>query len=455
MLSYLASYWPTWLSLQAPNQDGEETEVSTSGCSADNERESHPTPGPEEKPILTDGVNPSITSEQPAPTPETQDRKIPVKCSNFDCEEPGTRLCSGCKSAFYCSGPCQTEHWEIHVWDCKVPIHTGHYLRKACLHDLLPTHQQTRFDYGFERAGSYCSNLLGLYQGLWYINQSLTSKELNRWRKNGLLVSKIKETFESVPAQCRGGYYPWFLQNQWILDESPIPEQEGAQAEVERMSKRAWDKIGKDLSSEMPRWPVEKKECFGHYAMALSRGRPPPSTNLWVHAGYCAASGEFEESQLGIAYCQLFERCTFDEYCVAYKSSAVYNLMEKYKALPSGLPSLLDNLRIVLLSSPIMHQSVWWLKQCIDDGLDEFQPSRSVVVDYGFINCKSVPEREALVNIYRTAFRCRDFDAMKLHEACIQGKIYGYVTQIVPLKKKGEIRTMKRLMRNPYPLPLL
>ncbi|KAF9261195.1 hypothetical protein L218DRAFT_1001890 [Marasmius fiardii PR-910] len=376
-----------------------------------------------------------------------------VECSNYDCEEPGTRRCSGCKLALYCSERCQTEDWELHVWDCKVPIHTGHHLRKACFDDAIPTHHQTRVDYGFDRAGAHCNFLLGLFQGLWHIKSNLTSKELNRWRKNGLLVSKIKETFESIPERYRGAYYPWFLQHQWILDGSPIPDQEGPQAQVDAMSKKAWDRIGKDMSSELPQWPESKRNCFGHYMMTLSRCRLNPELEMWVHAGYCVAKGDYEENQICLAYGRLFEQCSFDEYCVAYDTSAVYALLEKYKALPSGLPArVCDNLRVVLLSSPRMHYSVWHLKQCIDDGLDEFQPHRSVAVDYGFINCKSVPEREALVKIYRAAFDHKDCDEVKMHEACIQGKIFEYVTKFVPLKKKDEMQMMKRLMLNPYPL---
>ncbi|KAG7092993.1 hypothetical protein E1B28_009292 [Marasmius oreades] len=387
--------------------------------------------------------------EQPAPTSEKQDRKTPAKCSNYDCEQPGTRCCAGCEAAFYCSRSCRTDNWEVHVWVCRVPIHTGHYLRRACFDDLVPKHHQTRIDYGFDRAGRHEGKLLGLYQGLWYITPNLTSKELNRWRKNGLLVSEIKESFESVPEQERGLYYPWFLQNQWILDRSPI--QNEVEEMVDQWRKNAWVRIGKDLSSEMPKWSQNKNECFGHYAMVISRCRPHPSTEMWVQGGYCAAKDR-EEIIVGRSYEELFERCSFDEYCAAYDSASVFTLMEKYEVLPPYFYSeLLNNLRIVL-SSRSMHQTVWYLKQCIDDQMQEFQPAHSVVVDYGFINCTSVAEREALVDIYRAAFRCHGLDAMKMHEACIQGKIFEFVTQFVPLKKKNEIQMMKRLMRNAYPL---
>ncbi|KAL0574383.1 hypothetical protein V5O48_007584 [Marasmius crinis-equi] len=385
------------------------------------------------------------------------------KCSGYDflgddCENEGTMKCTGCQSVHYCSKKCQTSHWEIHIWDCKVPIHTGHFLLQACRRDVIPSDQQTRLDYGFERAGEYANYLCGLYQGLTYIKQDLTARELHQWRRKGILVQKIKEMFYSIPEQSRGGYFPWFLQNQWVLDGSPVPEEQRPEAQVERMMKKAWERIGKDQSAELRSWPEAKQECFWHYAMIASHSHPPPNVEMWVRGGYCVARSEYDEMQVSGKYTKLFETCTFEEYYSAYESNKVHDLMVKHGVVPAqsevsgrdrlGLETgFLEKLRIVW-SSPFPY-SVWYLKRCVID--DTIEPVPALNVDYGFVNCKTPLERDALANKYRAVFRGKDFDEIKLHEACIQGKIFEYVKERVPLTKE-ERKTMKRLMKNPYPL---
>jgi hypothetical protein len=137
-------------------------------------------------------------------------------------EEPGNRKCSGCSRAWYCSRKCQKDAWFLHKFDCNAgnPT-TADYLVLACVQDVIPTHQQTLIDYGFQRAFTEenQSRLIGLYIGL--TNKSLlgvSAKTLHRWRKDGVLIPEIIKQFESLPPFNRGGYYPWFLENQWVLD---------------------------------------------------------------------------------------------------------------------------------------------------------------------------------------------------------------------------------------------
>ena len=46
-------------------------------------------------------------------------------CSNPDCDQPGTKSCSACKTTFYCCVTCQTADWTNHKEEC-----SGH-LRKV------------------------------------------------------------------------------------------------------------------------------------------------------------------------------------------------------------------------------------------------------------------------------------------------------------------------------------
>ncbi|KAK7034685.1 hypothetical protein VNI00_012092 [Paramarasmius palmivorus] len=304
---------------------------------------------------------------------------------------------------------------------------------QACRRDLLPSDPQTREDYGFERAGEFASELLGLFQGLTYIKRDLTAKELHRWRKDGILVQKIKEVFYSYPEQHRGGYFPWFLQNQWVLDGSePIPEEHQPEALRDRMMKKAWERIGRDQSTELRSWPEGKQECFWHYAMICSSSHPPPDMDMWLRGGYCVARDEYHEMQVSRMYIKLFETCTFEEYYSAYKSNTTGDRISR------------EATHRLVIPSPIFSLV---LKRCFIN--DTMEPA--VNVDYGFFNCKTPAERDALAHKYRAVFQAKDFDEVKLHEACMQGKIFEYVKERVSMTKE-ERKMMKRLMKNPYPL---
>jgi len=40
-------------------------------------------------------------------------------CAAIDCENTGTKKCSGCLVARYCSSDCQKTHWNDHKRECK------------------------------------------------------------------------------------------------------------------------------------------------------------------------------------------------------------------------------------------------------------------------------------------------------------------------------------------------
>lgn len=144
-------------------------------------------------------------------------------CSN---RPETTRRCSGCRKAWYCSTECQKHAWTLHIFDCKPDsrIAPGFHLAKACADDVVPVHPQTRMIYGFDRAATVNAEgyLLGLYQGLFIATGwKLEAREIDRWAKGGSLVDHIQRAFESYASPpFQGIYYPWFLQNRWILEKS-------------------------------------------------------------------------------------------------------------------------------------------------------------------------------------------------------------------------------------------
>jgi hypothetical protein len=221
-------------------------------------------------------------------------------------EQPGNRKCSGCSQAWYCSKQCQKDNWYRHKFDCngKEPS-TADYLVMACVKNLIPTHQQTLIDYGFQRAftGENQSKLLGLYIGL--TNEALfnvSAKTLHHWRKNGVLIPEIKERFESLPPSSRGGYYPWFLENQWVLD-GKTPEEWGMKDAADKVGedtlKAGWIYTGGSPTMAMSEimkitaeWPVEKLKCYHLCALLLSKMHPSPDlSTLWISFGFCTCRG--------------------------------------------------------------------------------------------------------------------------------------------------------------------
>ena len=73
-------------------------------------------------------------------------------------------------------------------------------------------------------------------------------------------------------------------------------------------------------------------------------------------------------------------------------------------------------------------------------------PTRSVLVDYGFVNCDNFKDRQELKSVYRTFFD-RYGDELKLHSACCEGRLFQYLRDTQQIAPK-----FLHLMRNPYPL---
>lgn len=380
------------------------------------------------------------------------------ECGGMECEKEGKLRCKGCKNAWYCSPACQKFAWTFHIFDCKAKgtIRTAHHLARACRQDLMPTDAQTLRDYGFERIcdPEAVSKLLGLYQGLFILHKyRLEPRELDKWLREGTLAQHIKDTFEAVPAHTRGGYYPWFLENQWVLDPSvPVPEGSGVEALGERMEAKLWDTLGPERKAEHDagRWPRESIVCMVIYRFLLSGLHPSPisSSEEYIGFGFCTADDMYEEMQIARIYTTLMGRCTFEEFCKAYETNGLIALM-KAKGITTGVTKHFEH--VVTGLGHGARESVWDLKQFVyGDGERRIIPS--ITCDYGFMNCRTPSEREELLVVYKAAFEGRGFDAMELHAECIKGHVYEYVLKFQKFSKE-EKRKFVRLMKNPYPLP--
>lgn len=366
-------------------------------------------------------------------------------------ETSDLKRCSGCHKAWYCSVSCQKSLWVSHIFACKPrrPITTAHHLALAVVHDEFPQDTQTCKDYGFDRAFTPQdrSKLLGLYIGL--MSPSIIGippRTVNDWRVRGVLVEEIKAAFYKLPANNRGGYFPWFLQNQHILNPSTAAD---SQLEDKRdaMYLRAWRFTGgaetdspAEMRARIDDMPQDRQSCHLFYTLLLSKWHPAPFHELWIPFGFCSCSCEEEEKNLARRYQILITKCTFDEFHDAFCSARILDLFRKHGIEADGryLSDVLQN--------HDMNKSVWDLKQFAIQ--TEGKIVNSVACDYGFMNCKKDAEIQALKKVYRTFFERHDADPLALHDAALRGDIFGYLGSLMKLNAKYE-----RLMKNPYPLP--
>ncbi|KAJ7762405.1 hypothetical protein DFH07DRAFT_814279 [Mycena maculata] len=381
-------------------------------------------------------------------------------CNN--CGNPASKRCSGCtlSTAWYCSGSCQRHDWVEHIFQCnpRRNITTTDHLALAVRTNLFPEDLQTCKDFGFAKAFSVenRSKLLGVYIGL-IERIGVSPKTIRQWQQHGSLVENIKATFSTIPERSRGGYYPWFLDNQWILDSSvPGPTEDP----VDAMMMRSWryyrgganrDTI-EEIKAEMSNWPEEKQASHLLCNLILSQLHPSPDLITWITFGFCACRDEAEEKILARWYTTLIGQCTFEELYHAYDSSSLIALFDS-KGVRAGTETIV-HLEEVLKGSPREFKSVWYLKQFVMAQGEEYsKPIPSVIVDYGFMNCyKSEEETTLLKDLYSQIFSLPRADPVQLHEACIQGKLYDLVSRLLKLKKKDQ-KVLKRLLKNPYPLP--
>ena len=150
--------------------------------------------------------------------PTTADKQEVSECHS--CPRITSRRCSMCGRDFYCSQWCEDRRSGSHVFTCaKHSLISADYLYHSLRVDTLPDDEDVRDDFGFNQLVSFADqrNLLGLYQRL-YLSGKVTEDDIHKWQVEGTLVSNIKVFFYQIPEEHRGGYFPWFLKHEHILD---------------------------------------------------------------------------------------------------------------------------------------------------------------------------------------------------------------------------------------------
>ena len=149
------------------------------------------------------------------------------------------------------------------------------------------------------------------------------------------------------------------------------------------------------------------------------------------------------EGCLNQLYYGLFNRCTFDEFCHAFKTSGILALMGAH-----GLQSKRKEFPYLakVLGPGGAWSSVWFLRQYLASNNDYTE--HAVWVEYGFLKCKDTGQRMDLKNAYERYFESEQGDPWKLDKACCEDKHYEHVANVIDLKP-----SLRRLMQNVYLLP--
>jgi hypothetical protein len=89
--------------------------------------------------------------------------------------------------------------------------------------------------------------------------------------------------------------------------------------------------------------------------------RPTLDMEQWVHFGFCACHDESEKGFLNTMYKILANRCSYDEFCTAYNTSKITEILDTNGL--RGRRMVLPYLEDVLSGSPRMLKIGLVLKQ--------------------------------------------------------------------------------------------
>ncbi|KAK0762955.1 hypothetical protein N5P37_004481 [Trichoderma harzianum] len=393
-------------------------------------------------------------SETTIPKPE----QLRGECSV--CERETNRHCQFCNLDWFCRKECQDKMSFRHLTKCSArSITTADILYSDVIGDRLPQDPETCEHFGFTRCrdGREKSYLSGLYQGLVYLD--VEAIQLNEWREKGILVSKIIEAFSRLSEQNRGGYFPWFLRNQHILDSSTPPLQlDGKDNPLQRAINAARPYLDlEDRDKDLQQLePPSKRHCFLFYAMALDSSYPNPywaELDIWYDFGFAVCRGEYYQSQLGALYSQLvggnksmrdydqslgvkpenypdMPTCSFNEFWLAYRNGSLGKLFHQYGL--GGQMSRYLGLQEFLsfsLNQRELRPSVWRLKHFLaldpNDPLGNLPKVEAAAHEYGFTSQLNAGTRLALRQFYEQLFE--KVNPLRIHDAKKCGKLLDYV----------------------------
>ncbi|KAF8432806.1 hypothetical protein BGX38DRAFT_1224894 [Terfezia claveryi] len=356
-----------------------------------------------------------------------------------ECERCGaatSRKCSKCGSGYFCSTRCEYTAGPHHIFSCTPgrPVDSADYLVQYCYDDLMPPDAEVD-GFGFDRckgAGER-SNLLGLYQGIVRSSDTVSSRDLHKWQQENTLAENICRFYDKIPRSHVGGYYPWFEQNKHIVD-AKTKKPSLLDSSLNMTALRTWmpkTRRVTDIKGLQNALTEKELDVALLYGLIKASYRPSPGMTAWKSFGFCTCRLEdviqHDEAELGRLYELLLDKCTWTEFHRAYEGGTLEQLA-RGKGFAEQIAKL-SRSGIFLQPKPY---SVYSLKEYVardDTGVD---PELAVMWDYGYLRCRSAREKMQWRNTYKELFESKEYRDEQLHEACIKGKIYGYIKRILP-----------------------
>ncbi|KAH7082728.1 hypothetical protein BKA63DRAFT_486180 [Paraphoma chrysanthemicola] len=396
-----------------------------------------------ESSVVTTFPNEDGTAGLPHPYGPGQLLAQPPRCASCATESDTLRRCTKCKHVAYCDIDCSKRHWPSHKYECQLgrPLDAADDLVLACRKDAFPQDDDVHIAFGFKHfvSSQDRQRLFTIYRGL-VQKHGVGDEELrDAWRSN-----KLKEFLSFRAAQVLDISLQTDLR--WLQRQSNFAANSIADFATviyhtarQRLNPRDREMPFNQLE------PLEKRQAFLFYGQILNGYMPGVDEDLWLYLGFCAPKDAEETNCLAAAYRALVDACQFDEFWTAMRDSKMPDLFAKYGL--SGSMSTIPSFKILMSNVARWHYSVWDLKKYIRS--TDIEPSRSVQVDYGFIECQDARERITLRGMYADYFD-QGHDALLLHDSCIKGRIAPFLESIL-----GSLPLPTSRLNNPYPLPTI
>ncbi|KZS95538.1 hypothetical protein SISNIDRAFT_483769 [Sistotremastrum niveocremeum HHB9708] len=380
------------------------------------------------------------------------------------CKTPTKKTCHGCSITPYCSTGCQKKDWIVHIVRCHRPgreITSADRLAAMVLSGEMATQHATMSDYGFLNLSCRedMATLLHIYREVFTI-LDLKPKTLHRWRLEDTLYTNLLKAYDDAGAKANPAHHAWLRQHPDLFD--PATAQSPAQmwrhdvmdklvTHVVEMAKSPSELV---MLLAMASWPPHTKLCWDFYRIIFSGTKPTVHRpEPWIKFGFCldledkidtdAVPWEGPIQQL---YAELVQRCTFDEFCTAFNTSCLVDLMDKHglKERRLALPKATE-FQQILSQSPYHIPAVWGLKSLMTHP-SEIKSSH--VLPFGFGNCCAGKDAVQLVRFYATLFKKPDISIFQIQHAAEQDRLYQFAMGLPGFAPSAsERRFLRRVLR--------
>ncbi|KAL4721778.1 hypothetical protein ACLX1H_011272 [Fusarium chlamydosporum] len=339
------------------------------------------------------GVTTTSGQDNPdAPRHNAESSKLSDPTGCLSCREAGelTYRCPMCSNATYCDLECYRADWYQHKFSCALgrPIDATDQLVLACHTNMYPEEEDVLRKFGFMCfiSGTDKWRLFQLYRRLivdWGVDENELRAALEQNKLKEMLTFRCSQTNDSSMLNDKN----------WLKTEERF-EVDGEHGGLITLIEAAQEELLSTDDRKLPLaelQPVEKQKALLFYVQIRNGFKPDADEDNWISLGLCTA----------------------------LDADHMAHVKKRYP-------------------------SVWQLKRFTR--MQEADPFRAVIVDYGFMNCTDAIQRMQLRQTYQRYFN-EKHDEMSLHKACISGELASFLESVL-----GPFPVPSQLFKNPYPL---